>query len=379
MAFKDFAAQEQGVELLQRSLERGRLAHAYLFAGHLLDPLEGLARTLAKTLNCLHPIKRGDVAVDCCDRCLGCQKVEHGNHADVFWVRPESKLRQIRIRQIVRRDDSPARVLLDAVNLKPTESRYKVAVIVAADRMNDEAANALLKTLEEPPPHSVLILLTTEPQRLLETIRSRCLRLNFASEGPQPLSPAQIEWLATFSDMAAADQKSLLGRYRLMDVLLKRLNAAREAIDENLTARSPLEKYEDAEEGVRDRWEQELKAAIEAEYRRQRADYLLALQWWLRDVWVQTLSRVQSPKSKVQSREGAVPGAETVNDQLSTIDSPESLLVLPHLAGTRRVAERITPKQAAENLRVMEQLQRWLSTNVQEALALEVGLLKLNL
>jgi DNA polymerase-3 subunit delta' len=390
MAFTDFPAQKQGVELLQRSLERGRLAHGYLFTGHQLDQLEGLARTLAKTLNCLHPVKRGGVAVDCCDRCLGCQKVEHGNHADVFWVRPESKLRQIRIRQISRRKDSPPRVLLDAVNLKPTESQYKVAIIVAADRMNEEAANAFLKTLEEPPPRSVLILLTTEPERLLETILSRCLRLNFAGEGPQQLAPAQLEWLATFSEMAAVGQKSLLGRYRLMDVLLKKLNAVRETIDETLTARSPLEKYEDAEEQLRDKWEQELKAAIEADYRRQRADFLLALQWWLRDVWVQTLTTVQSPMSKAQGPkpnvESAKPGLgaggeaqEPIGHRLSTIDSTEGLLVFPQMAGTKRVAQRISPKEAMENLRILEQLQRWLSTNVQEALALEVGLLKLHL
>ena len=224
-------------------------------------------------------------------------------------------------------------MLLDAVNLKPTESQYKFGIIVAADRMNEEAANAFLKTLEEPPPRSVLILLTTEPQRLLETILSRCLRLNFAGEGPQQLAPAQMEWLATFSEMAAADQKSLMGRYRLMDVLLRKLNEVKESIDETLTARSPLEKYEDAEEQLRDKWEQELKAAIEAEYRRQRADFLLALQWWLRDVWLQTLGevQVQSPKSKVQSPKskpaattaagGA--GSETINHQPSTIDSPE--------------------------------------------------------
>ena len=329
MAFKDFPEQEQGVQLLQRSLERGRLAHGYLFTGHQLDQLEGLARTLAKTLNCLHPVKRGGVAMDCCDQCLSCQKIEHGNHADVFWVRPESKLRQIRIRQIVRRENSPPRVLLDAVNLKPTESQYKVAVIVAADRMNEEAANAFLKTLEEPPPRSVLILLTTEPQRLLETILSRCLRLNFAAEGPQQLAPAQLEWLATFSEMAAADQKSLLGRYRLMDVLLRKLNEVKAGIEETLTARSPLEKYEDAEEELRDKWEEELKAAIEAEYRRQRADFLLALQWWLRDVWVQTLrspgpkSKVQSPKSKVQSPEAGAKQA-VPSRRLSTINHPRS-------------------------------------------------------
>jgi DNA polymerase-3 subunit delta' len=363
MAFKDFPAQAQGVELLQRSLERGRLAHAYLFAGHQLEQLEGLARTLAKTLNCLHPVKRRSVTVDCCDRCLNCQKIEHGNHADIFWVRPESKLRQIKINQIVRRDDSPPRVLLDVVNLKPTESEYKFGVIVAADRMNEAAANALLKTLEEPPPGSVLVLLSTEPERLLDTSRSRCLRLNFAAEGPQQLAPSQMEWLAAFSEMAAADQKSLLGRYRLMDVLLRKLNELRESIQETLSARSPLEQYEDADEDLRDKWEEELKAAIEAEYRHQRSDFLLALQWWLRDVWLQTLREVQGPESRVQSSE------------LGT----EALLAFPRLAGTRRVAQRISPKAALENLRLIEQLQRWLRTNVQEALALEVGLLRLQL
>ncbi len=376
MAFKDFPREEQGIELLQRSLERGRLAHAYLFTGHQLDQLEGLARTLAKTLNCLHPVKRGSAAVDCCDRCLNCQKIEHGNHADVFWVRAESKTRVIKIGQIVRRDDSPPRVLLDVVNLKPTESQYKFGVIVAADRMNEAAANAFLKTLEEPPPRSVLILLTTEPQRLLETILSRCLRLNFAGEGPQQLAPAQREWLATFSAMAAADQKSLLGRYRLADVLSRKLTEVKASIEESLTARSPLEKYEDAEEALRDKWAEELKAAVEAEYRRQREDFLLALQWWLRDVWLQTLQLVQSPKSKVQSQD---PNTEAAATESGTINPPQELLAFPQLEGTRRVAERLTPRAATENLRIMEQLQRWLHTNAQEALALEVGLLKLHL
>ena len=118
MAFTDFPGQEQGVQLLQRSLERGRLAHGYLFTGHQLDQLEGLARALAKTLNCQQPARQAGVAIDCCDQCLSCQKIEHDSHADVFWVRPESKLRQIRIGQITRREESPPRVLLDVVNLK---------------------------------------------------------------------------------------------------------------------------------------------------------------------------------------------------------------------------------------------------------------------
>jgi DNA polymerase III subunit delta' len=390
MAFKDFPAQARGVELLQRSLERGRLAHAYLFTGDQLDALEGLARTLAKTLNCLQPVKRNGVAADCCDRCLNCRKVEDGNHADVFWVRPESKTRLIKIGQIVRRDDSPARVLLDAVNLKPTESQHKIGVIVAADRMNEAAANAFLKTLEEPPPRSLLVLLTTEPQRLLETILSRCLRLNFTGEGPRQWAPAQMEWLAAFSEMAAAEQKSLMGRYRLMDVLLRKLSELREGIETALQARSPLEKYEDAEENLRERWEQELKAAVEAEYRRQRADFLLALEWWLRDVWLQTLGRGGMSNDEGDRTKDEIPGAGAESEpatagsaSLATRHSPlatrEALLVFPQLPGTKRVAQRISPKAALDNLRIIEQLQRWLHTNVQEALALEVGLLKLQL
>ena len=390
MAFRDFPAQAQGVKLLQRSLERGRLAHAYLFTGDQLDPLEGLARALAKTLNCIHPVKSNGVAVDCCDQCLNCRKVEDGNHADVFWVRPESKTRLIKIGQIVRREESPPRVLLDAVNLKPTESEYKFGIIVAADRMNAAAANAFLKTLEEPPPRSVLILLTTEPQRLLETINSRCLRLNFAGEGPRQWAPAQMEWLAAFSEMAGADQKGLMGRYRLMDVLLKKLNEIKAGIEATLAARSPLEKYEDADEGLREQWEDELKAAVEAEYRRQRADFLLALQWWLRDVWLQTLGESGGPKSEVRSPKGeverpghdgepSVAGSTFAAHRPPTLVAPEGLLVFPQLAGTTRVAQRLSPRAALENLRIIEQLQRWLHTNVQEALALEVGLLKLQL
>jgi DNA polymerase-3 subunit delta' len=361
MAFKDFPAQEQSIQLLQRSLERGRLAHGYLFTGAHLDELEAVARNLAKTLICQQPVRKGGKAVDCCDHCLSCQKIEHANHADVRWIRPESKSRVITIDQI--------RDLMQEINLKPTEAEYKVAVIVAADRLNEKAANAFLKTLEEPPARSNLILLTTEPQRILETILSRCLRLNFAGEGPRQLDPARLAWLTSFSELAATEQKSLLGRYRLMDVVLKKLNEMKAAIEEALTARSPLQRYKDVERELEEKWEDELTAAIEAEYRRQRADLLLSLQWWLRDVWLVKLaveSLVRSPESKVKAGEA------------SPVETKE-LLNFPEMSGPQQVAQRITAKDAMENLGVMEQLQGWLSTNVQEALALEVGLLKLRL
>ena len=100
MAFKNFPKEEHGLELLQRSLERGCLGHAYLFTGHRLGELENVARTLAKTLNCQKPIKTGAQRVDCCDVCLNCKKIEHGNHADLHWVRPESKTRVITTRAV---------------------------------------------------------------------------------------------------------------------------------------------------------------------------------------------------------------------------------------------------------------------------------------
>jgi len=224
-----------------------------------------------------------------------------------------------------------------------------VAVIVAADRLNPQAANAFLKTLEEPPAKSSLILLTTEPQRILETIISRCLRLNFAGEGGWKPAPAHAHWLAEFGDLAAEPQKSLMSRYRLLGVLLKKLGELKAEIEKALTARSPLERYDDLDPKLREKWEEELTAAIEAEYRLQRSDLLVALQWWLRDVWLRTLP---------------VEG---------------ELLSFPTAASAGRLAGRITPRQAMENLGVLERTQRLLGSNVQEALALEVGLLKLNL
>ena len=341
MSFKNLSNQSQGVQLLQRSLRSGRLGHAYLFTAHRLEELELLAKTLAKTLNCEKPVKADGAAMDSCDECPSCRKIDHETHADVHWARPESKSRVITVEQM--------RDLMREIQLKPTEAEYKVAVITAADRLNPQAANAFLKTLEEPPAKSVLILLSTEPQRILETILSRCLRLSFSTEGACKPDKVQSEWLVKFGALAADEQKSLIGRYRLLDVLLQKLGEIRARVDETLTARSPLQQYEEVEKDLRDRWEDELTAAIEAEYRRQRADLLLLVQWWLRDVWLRTLAA----------------GSELLN--------------FPQMSGADAVANKLTPRQALENMQTLEQTQRLLHTNVQEALALEVGLLKLHL
>ena len=341
MSFKQYPQCTQGVELLQRSLERGRLAHGYLFSGSELEDLEGLSRQLAKTLNCQNPsrVGEGGVALDCCDACLSCRKIDDGNHADVHWVRPESKSRIISVDQM--------RDLMQQINLKPTEAEWKLAVVVGADRLNTQSANAFLKTLEEPPSRSVIILATTEPDRVLETIESRCLRLNFGGHGAKRFDTAQIEWLRKFSSLVAAEEGSLLARYRLLGMLLEQLAIVRELIEQALTARSPLERYADADKDLREKWQIELKAAVESEYRRLRNDWLGLIQWWLRDVW------------------------------LLAIGSGGDLLSFPEMEATRTVSARVNAVEALANLRMIEQTQRLLHTNVQESLALEVGLLKL--
>lgn len=375
MAFKHLPGHQQAVRLVQRSLERGRLAHAYIFAGHQLELLEDVARTLAKTLNCLDPLKCGSVPIDCCDHCRACQRIDQLSHSDVHWVRPESKSRVITIDQM--------RELMKEIQLKSTESAHKIAIVVAADRLRLEAANAFLKTLEEPPPGSVLILLTTDPQRVMETILSRCLRLNFAGEGPAPVNSLQIGWLTAFSQMAAQHQKSLLGRYRLLDVLLQKLNAMKADIEKTLSERSPLQRYKDAEKNAVEKWEAELAAAVEAEYRRQRLDLLALLQRWLRDLWLRTLAKGESngarshqrlaPENALSKTPSRAEGKPEVPPNLN------DLLSFPHIPGMGEVAARISSARAKENLEILEQLQRQLNSNVQEALALEVGLLKLNL
>lgn len=344
MAFADFPDQQPNAQLLQCSLERGRLAHAYLFEGHDLTELEAMAATLAKTLNCEKPPRtaKNGFPLDCCDQCLSCRKIQNCNHPDVLWIRPESKSRVITIDQM--------RDLMHTVHLKPTQAQWKIGLIVAADRLNQQAANAFLKTLEEPPGQSILILLTTEPGQILETLLSRCLRLRFTGESARLKDPAFLAWLAQFSELASGEQKTLLNRYRLLSLLLTRLGEIKASVQESLTQRSPLEKYEDIDPKQREKWEEELAAAIEAEYRRERADLLVGLQWWLRDVWIQTLR---------------------FNGATQTFPKVAS--------ATSTVANRIQPPQGIRNVEIIDQVLRWLSGNVQEALALEIALLKLSI
>ncbi|MGV8078480.1 MAG: DNA polymerase III subunit delta' [Syntrophales bacterium] len=174
MPFRDICGHEKPIAILRKALASGRIAHAYLFRGMEGIGKRTVAETFAKALNCS---RRED---DACDDCPSCRKFNSGNHPDIVTIRPAGPF--IRIGDI--------RILQDQMGFRPLEGGRRVFLIVEADRMNEPAANALLKTLEEPSPRNHLILITSRPHRLPSTILSRCQHL--------PFNPLQTEAIALF-------------------------------------------------------------------------------------------------------------------------------------------------------------------------------------
>jgi len=163
----DVIGHKTNIDLLKNSLRSGRIANAYLFAGPPDVGKEFIAVNFAKALNCLDP--RDDC--DACGVCISCRKIDDGNHPDVRKIGPDGAW--IKIDQI--------RDLQRQISYKPMEGRRKVYITLDAERMTRETANSFLKTLEEPPGTSTLILVTTNMNALLSTIRSRCQILKFSN------------------------------------------------------------------------------------------------------------------------------------------------------------------------------------------------------
>lgn len=172
MPFSEITGHEHNIKVLQRSIKRGRVHHAYIFSGPEGVGKRLAAVSLAKALNCM------EMDGDFCGHCLSCKKIDDGNHPDVKIVGPDGQF--IKIDQI--------RELQHDLQFRPFEGKKRVFIIDSADRMGLPAANSLLKTLEEPPDNSILILVTANIHSLLPTIVSRSLRLSFSS-----LSIADVE------------------------------------------------------------------------------------------------------------------------------------------------------------------------------------------
>lgn len=182
MRFSDIQHQPRALAILRRALRSDRMPHAYLFEGPPGVGKELTARALATRLLC----QRDDLSpeADACGRCPACRLVASGNHPDFHLIHrglhkyhPDRAVRQAKGLSLA--VDVIRHFLIEPAAMKPTQGRRRVFVVREAERMNEEAQNALLKTLEEPPGTACLILVTSSAYRLLPTIRSRCQLVPF--------------------------------------------------------------------------------------------------------------------------------------------------------------------------------------------------------
>lgn len=175
MSWHNIEGHDSVVDQFRQAVRRGRLGHAYLFVGPSGVGKRLFAGTLAQALLCED---RSEKDFDPCGQCPGCVQAHAATHPDLITIRRERDEHELAI-------ESVRRAIHD-LGFKPDRGRYKIAIVDDADDMSLPAANCFLKSLEEPPPRSVLILIGTSPDRQLATIRSRCQLVRF-----QPL-PAEV-------------------------------------------------------------------------------------------------------------------------------------------------------------------------------------------
>ena len=318
MAFSRMTA----FEYLRRAHQQNRLAHAYLITGPLGSGKELLAADLASLVN-------GTPA----------KNVFSAKARDIFVARPESKSRRIVIAQI--------RDLEHALQMRASNGRRKVAIIPDADRLQTEAANAFLKTLEEPPKDSLLLLLSALPEALPETILSRCIAIQLEPNG-RPQRRNEEEKLVKLLQLASHEKRwTVQFAYGLAQEFQRLLRGVREEvkceIDEAL--KQEQMRYKDATDGA---WleerEEYYKALTESLYLQRRAGLLETLFVWWTDV-------LRENKGVAQRN---LPGAREE---------------------TAALAPRFNTAEILKRIRALEELRDHLGRNVHEALAIEVAFL----
>ena len=260
MSFQDMYGQDKPIALLQNSIRRNRVAHAYLFYGMGGIGKKTTAMNFAKALNCRQ------VDYESCGICASCRKIDHGNHPDVVCVEPPGFV--IKIGEI--------RELQNQMRFRPFEGRKRVFIIDDADKMNGPASNALLKTLEEPTPGNVLILITSRYDRLPRTILSRCQKIRF-NPVPRDRVAAFLVDKRSMSDhdaaILAASSQGSIGR--VIDSNRKHHHEFRNHAIGNITTA-----------GSRDAFSLLAVVHTFGEDRRSILEKLALLREWLRDVLV---------------------------------------------------------------------------------------------
>src|ERR1700678_1371461 len=171
--FAEMVGQEHVLRALGNALDSGKVHHAFLFTGTRGVGKTTIARILAKSLNC----ETAGVSSNPCGVCAACREIDEGRFVDLIEVDAASRTKV---------DDT--RELLDNVQYAPTRGRYKVYLIDEVHMLSNHSFNALLKTLEEPPPHVKFLLATTDPQKLPATVLSRCLQFHLFALRPEQIS-----------------------------------------------------------------------------------------------------------------------------------------------------------------------------------------------
>jgi DNA polymerase-3 subunit delta' len=177
MAFDDILGNNRTKKILKKSLQKDRIPNSLLFSGPEGVGKRDTALVLAKAMNCL---KSKD---DACEVCASCRAIENGNFPDVMVLSPEKNI--LKIEQM--------RAMKQTAYLKPMTGRKRIFIIDQAEKMNDEAANSVLKILEEPPSFTHIILVTHNPYLILPTIKSRCQDLNFSQISKQDIIKVLVD------------------------------------------------------------------------------------------------------------------------------------------------------------------------------------------
>jgi DNA polymerase-3 subunit delta' len=230
--FRQIAGHRRLLSLLSRAIARDVLPPAMLMAGPAGVGKRLTAVAVAQAINCLQPRSSDDLERDACGECASCRRIARGVHPDVVLVEPGDS-GSIKIEQM--------RDVIDRAQYRPFEGRRRVVIVDEADAAGPDAQSALLKTLEEPPSASVFILVSSLPDMLLATVRSRCPRLRFGVLTPAEVAQVLIRDHA-YSDAdaraAAADADGSIGR--AIEAQSADLTDAREAAQHLLqeTARS---------------------------------------------------------------------------------------------------------------------------------------------
>ncbi len=190
MSLDDVKGQKHAARFFRRAIANGKLAHAYIFAGPIGVGKAFFARELAKLLLCTQGKD------DNCGECPTCLQVDANSHPDVNWINSPASERELKKKHVVE--------MRRMVGLKALTGEHKVFIIDDAEKLNEESANLLLLTLEEPPTGSLFLLLTGQPERMLSTIRSRCQVIKF-----RPLSRDLLEPLLDRLKVPAPEAKLL--------------------------------------------------------------------------------------------------------------------------------------------------------------------------